>query len=789
MNVEALIAATAGWLLTVALHGSVFLAAAWLIDRSWRAPPNAWRELMWRVALFGGVITASLQPIAGPSPIAARWQLAGTAAASTAIAPAQTAAWVSDAQSMSVGAPVAARHSAVSIPAPPAADIASATATPGAALLFAPLRALKWPAWIVGVWLLGALFALTRVLRSLMHLRHALRDAAPVARGAAAELVELVEHAAVRAPRLLSLAGIASPMATTGARIVAPAWALESLDRGQLRAMLAHELAHVVRRDPEWKVVSAFWRALFWFLPAAFAQRRLDDLAELACDAFAVQQTGNAHGVAECLAACAEHQLSGLQPRGSAYALAAAMAVHESSFGHRIECLLEGVCMQPIVSGVRSRAVALIVLAVAGLCLPTFSLLSPRIASAAPAPPPAPPKPPAAAKADASGHSSVSIHSDDDGHDKMTISVSDDDHKFKANIDGKIAFNADETDVASLGAGGTASFEETRGGVTRRVEFADRNGQIERRYFVDRKEQPFDAAGGKWFAGLLPALIRESGLGAEARVQRLYSAGGAGRVLDEIERIHSDYVRGIYLGLLLDRGALTSPQLDQALKIAGAAGSDYERHQMLGRIFAKQPLSAAQQITFLQQALRFDSDYERAELLIGVVPKLANTPEVRQAWLNAALKVSSDYERRRTLESMLTHDNFDDSQLGSVLEASASMGSDYEHRELLVAVARRAHDVDALAPAYAHSTLSLGSDYERREALIALIQAGKLGPRGTKAVLDSAAHIGSDYECREVLVALARVMPDDAASTQHYREVASRLSEYERGEAERALRR
>ena len=38
-------------------------------------------------------------------------------------------------------------------------------------------------------------------------------------------------------------------------------------------------------------------------------------------------------------------------------------------------------------------------------------------------------------------------------------------------------------------------------------------------------------------------------------------------------------------------------------------------------------------------------------------------------------------------------------------------------------------------------------------------------------------------------VALARVMPDDAASTQHYRDVASRLSEYERGEAERALRR
>ena len=789
MNSETMIAATAGWLLTVALHGSLFLASAWLIDRTWRTPANAWRELMWRVALFGGVITASLQPIAGQSPIAARWQLAGSAAASTAVAPVQTEASVADTQSISFGAPVAARHSVLSTPPPSVAG--ALAATPGEPLLFAALRAQKWPAWIVGIWLAGALFALTRVLRSLLNLRRALRDAAPVTHGAAAELTELVEHSAVRAPRLLSLVGIASPMATTGARIVAPAWALESMDRRQLRAMLAHELAHVVRRDPEWKVASAVSRALFWFLPASFAQRRLDDLAELASDAFAVQQTGNAHGVAECLAACAEHQLGRSQQGRPAYALAAAMAVHESSFGHRIECLLEGVSMQTSVPGTRVRALALIVLAAAGLSLPTFSLLSPQIASAAPAPAttPAPQKPQTPAKPEASGHSSVSIHSDDDGHDKMTISVTDDDHKFKANIDGKIAFNADETDVASLGAGGTASFEETRGGVTHRVEFADRNGKIERRYFVDRQEQPFDAAGSKWFAGLLPALIRESGLGAEARVQRLYSAGGAGRVLDEIERIHSDYVRGIYLGLLLDRGTLTPPQLDQALKIAGAASSDYERHQMLSRIFAKQPLSAAQQITFLQQALRFDSDYELAELLIGVVPKLANSPEVRQAWLSAALRVKSDYERRRTFESMLTRDNFDDSQLGSMLEASSSMGSDYEHRELLVAIARRAHDVDALAPAYAHSTLSLGSDYERREALLALIQAGKLGPRGTQAVLDSAAHIGSDYECREVLVALARVMPDDAASTKRYREVASKLSEYERGEAERALRR
>jgi hypothetical protein len=70
---------------------------------------------------------------------------------------------------------------------------------------------------------------------------------------------------------------------------------------------------------------------------------------------------------------------------------------------------------------------------------------------------------------------------------------------------------------------------------------------------------------------------------------------------------------------------------------------------------------------------------------------------------------------------------------------------------------------------------------------MALLQSGKLATAGATAVLDSAAKIQSSYECREVLVALARVMPDDAALHARYREVAGRLPDYDRGEAERAL--
>ena len=51
----------AAWLLTVALHTSALLGFAWLFDRGALRARPAWREMLWRAAFFGGVVTASAQ--------------------------------------------------------------------------------------------------------------------------------------------------------------------------------------------------------------------------------------------------------------------------------------------------------------------------------------------------------------------------------------------------------------------------------------------------------------------------------------------------------------------------------------------------------------------------------------------------------------------------------------------------------------------------------------------------------------------------------------------------------
>lgn len=765
----------AGWLLSVVLHGGLLLAAAWLIDRMLRLAP-ATRELMWRCALFGGVLTASLQTLMLTSPQA--WHLTLPAAATSArestlrrptVAPALVAT-----SSASLVESARANETSTINTKNSTAEPQNSAAQPNSTIArFLP----SLPLAVLAMWISGALLAFTRLCVRFADLRRALAHAKPAI--ASADLAALAHRAGMRTPALFTLPDIASPFAF-GRRIIVPEWAASSLDSRQLHAMLAHELAHVARRDPQWRLAIECWRASFWFLPfAGFAQRRLDELAELACDAFAARQTGDAHAVAECLATCAEHHFD-----DRAYALMPAMAARDSALIRRIDRLLEGTAMSTTKPGLLLRVATAAALIACAFGLPSVGFLTPVALAQTPPTPPAPPSAPKAGKT----NSSISITSNDGSHE-MRVIIDDDRQDLSLDARGKIEFTSDETDIASLSAGGTATMEEKRDGTTHRLELAERNGKLERRYFVDRREQPFDAAAHAWLAALLPNLIRESGLGAESRVQRIYAKGGAAAVLAEIDQIHSDYVRGLYLGLLVDKGPLSAADLDRCLRLAGSIGGDYEKQQALSKIFAEQKLDASQQSAFLQQALNIHGAYELSELLIGILPRLDNNAEVRANWFAAAMHVNGDYERARTLQAVLDGRDLSDSELAELLQASSGVRGAYEHSQVLVAIARHARNVDAIAPAYAQSALKIGSDYERAQSLLALIQTGRLGSAGANAVLDATAKVGADYERSQVLIALARTMPDDAALVAHYREVASHLAEYERGQVEKALRR
>ncbi len=99
--------------------------------------------------------------------------------------------------------------------------------------------------------------------------------------------------------RLLELDQIDSPFAI-GKYIVLPSWARLQWSRAQLQATLAHEFAHLQRHDPRWRRIIAIWQSVLWFVPLThLARGRIEECAELACDAAAARVPNGADALAE----------------------------------------------------------------------------------------------------------------------------------------------------------------------------------------------------------------------------------------------------------------------------------------------------------------------------------------------------------------------------------------------------------------------------------------------------------------------------------------------------------
>jgi beta-lactamase regulating signal transducer with metallopeptidase domain len=97
-------------------------------------------------------------------------------------------------------------------------------------------------------------------------------------------------------PTIFLVPGAVSPMVWGLGRrlcLLFPAGLLPRLDAEGQIALLAHELAHVRRRDHWLRVVELVVTALYWWHPVVWwARRELHDAEELCCDAWAVWASG-----------------------------------------------------------------------------------------------------------------------------------------------------------------------------------------------------------------------------------------------------------------------------------------------------------------------------------------------------------------------------------------------------------------------------------------------------------------------------------------------------------------
>ncbi len=147
-------------------------------------------------------------------------------------------------------------------------------------------------AWSAGsAWLLGSLFLAVGQAIRIVRFRRRLCAAVPAPDQLVSELERIGDRLDTRAPEILVLAELSTPMLWCWgrSRLLLPARLVKSLPLDRWRGVLTHELAHL-RRGDQWvsrlELVAGliwWWNPIYWL-----ARARISAEAELACDAWVV---------------------------------------------------------------------------------------------------------------------------------------------------------------------------------------------------------------------------------------------------------------------------------------------------------------------------------------------------------------------------------------------------------------------------------------------------------------------------------------------------------------------
>jgi beta-lactamase regulating signal transducer with metallopeptidase domain len=264
--------------LLAAMDHASFQALAWSL-----------MHFVWQGALLGGL--AALILLRLPLSARARYVVGVSTLAAMLATPILTFTMLMSASQTATPAQPAAMSlpaSATDLLLPPSVPAPSSTAAPPAA---------NWMFWslplIVGVWLVGvACFSLRLAGGWMVARRLAKRSVRPVAsdleamaRGIADRLalhrvVTVVESSAVAVPVVV---GWLKPV------VLLPASALFGLPMDQIEALIAHELAHVRRRDYLVNVLQSAVETMLFYHPAVWwVSRRVRLDREFCCDDVAV---------------------------------------------------------------------------------------------------------------------------------------------------------------------------------------------------------------------------------------------------------------------------------------------------------------------------------------------------------------------------------------------------------------------------------------------------------------------------------------------------------------------
>jgi beta-lactamase regulating signal transducer with metallopeptidase domain len=620
--------------------------------------------------------------------------------------------------------------------------------------------------------------------------------------------------------------------------ILIPRPFFDTLSNSELEHLVLHELGHLQRRDDWTNLAEKLIEAMLPIQPAVYwIGRRISIEREMACDDWVIAATGTAEPYAASLAKVAE-----LSQWTHAGVLAAGATGNRSQLFLRVRHMLDRsrnaapkLAVGPLGAAIAAigilicvgvRAPQMIAFAqtstadsdtlrvvaqsptqtpraprapVAGVSLNPEATQTPSVTvvsapTAEPATSPAEPSPVLLA----SGASPLLLEpatalaeTQQDRGNHVEMRTRNGWSSLTVKIDGAVEFTDDDHDVKSLSPGGRFRVEEGTllSGRTYEVK-ADSSGNLTKTYSVGSSVRSLDADGRAWLNGLLPQMIRDSGIGAEARVARILRQGGPPAVLSEIRLIHSDGSKRTYLEQLFAQAPLNTEQMRAAAALIRGISSDGDKAQVLidedGRYFThelrpeffeavesissdgdkrrvlsdilkKDAASAETLFSVARVAKHISSDGDKAEVLIEMASSYRENDGIGMAYFEAVKSISSDGDHARVLLAILASHGNERDTLARVLGSAEKISSDGDKARVLKEAVGRYSEDAVLSKAFFAAADSISSDGDHQQVLVALAHRPGIGAATVNEIAKSAQRISSDGDKARVLVELVAV--------------------------------
>ncbi|TNE66405.1 MAG: M56 family metallopeptidase [Alphaproteobacteria bacterium] len=621
-------------------------------------------------------------------------------------------------------------------------------------------------------------------------------------------------------PYLSRSSDIHSPVCLPRREICLPDWVFDALPEAELKSLLAHELGHMVRRDPLMLMIMQLLSRLFFFQPLfSVARRRLSDLAELSADEWAARQLENPRAVAAALFTCATkiHDSRNIQ-------WGLAMAGNKSMLKKRVERLVGA--RGAHFNNASTAAKGLVMAGVLGLALglPSVQFADALSITAATDEPmvggdddEARAKAEAkAAKAEAKAKAMAerdrkrmeaeieratrvnereieraarqaerearraelavrdmerdhehrddgrrtSIHMNDDSGNIVFV---DDDYVLKAKWDGAFTLNKEMNAIADMRPDSWLDIRTIEDGDKRRVHIEKDGDKLVETYWVDGDKKAMDDGGRKWLAKTLDTMTRETGWMAAERIDALLKKGGTKAVLAEIKSARTDYIKRLYTQHLIELANLKDKEIEDLVEILATMDSDYELRNALTMLLTEEKISDKIMPKVLAAAKSIDSDYELRQLLTPYLQRFPLDDRSTGILIELAEHMDSDYEIRNLLTVALHDRNLSKKNVERLVKiATENIDSDYEMRQMLGAFATQLNKSTDATRTLFGAAAGMDSDYEKRMTIDLLISEGAMDIANWGAAIETASGIDSDYEKSESLTHIRAMMPDNA---------------------------